>query len=233
MHTFFKSLEPGVYQVPYLIPAHLESRRDEFEVNLLQAQHNLRATASRYGWEQHTRQPFFFLAEIYDYKPWFDARLLYLCNAAKDFQPPATFTAALEQQVLISVTPELYLDLYPEGQDSQAFEKLLRHELAHRLHIRILNGQEERMGPIWFFEGFATLIADQYPEQQGHLSAEQIWAVLHDSERGSYRDYNQILKYFLRHCDLPTLVQRAGEADFHDWLRPFIDGLPNTAVQPR
>jgi hypothetical protein len=40
------------------------------------------------------------------------------------------------------------------------FEKLLTHEMAHRLHIRILDGSEEAMGPVWFYGALIDNSAD-------------------------------------------------------------------------
>lgn len=38
-----------------------------------------------------------------------------------------------------------------------------------------------------------------------------------------YRTYNQMIKYFVKKSDLPTLVSRAGKPDFQSWLEKLID----------
>ena len=95
--------------------------------------------------------------------------------------------------------------------------------MAHRLHVRILNGKEDEMGPTWFFEGFATVLADQFPQQKGEVSSKEIRTVFQSQSRGSYRVYNQMIKYFMNKIDLPTLVDKAGDPDFQSWLETFID----------
>jgi hypothetical protein len=64
----------------------------------------------------------------------------------------------------MAVSPELYAENYPEGIEEDSYEKLLAHKIAHGLHIRILNGDEGRMGPTWFFEGFAIYAVEQFRE---------------------------------------------------------------------
>ncbi|MEZ4536771.1 MAG: hypothetical protein R3D26_17495 [Cyanobacteriota/Melainabacteria group bacterium] len=95
---------------------------------------------------------------------------------------PKTFAAGIEKGVYFSVSPAVYARIYPQGEDPDAFEKLFTHELAHRLHVRILDGDEERMGPIWFFEGFATIASGQFEKNKADLSAEEI-AKLLDQKR--------------------------------------------------
>ncbi len=70
-----------------------------------------------------------------------------------------------------------YAEIYPEGIEDKSFEKLLTHEMAHRLHIRILDGNEEAMGPIWFFEGFAIYIADQLIKPEINLSKKEMYEI--------------------------------------------------------
>ena len=44
-----------------------------------------------------------------------------------------------------------------DGDEENAFEKLLAHEMAHRLHIRILNGNENAMGQYGSMKGLRFL----------------------------------------------------------------------------
>jgi hypothetical protein len=135
---------------------------------------------------------------------------------------PETYCAALEQGILMSVSPELYQRLYPEGDEGQAFEKLLTHEMAHRLHIRILDGNEEAMGPVWFFEGFALYAAAQFEQSLPALSAAGIWEIVGAEERGDYRRYAAVFRSFLGKASLQQLVGMAGKAEFVDWLRDDV-----------
>jgi hypothetical protein len=113
----------------------------------------------------------------------------------------------------------LYRQNYPEGIEEKSFEKLITHEMAHRLHIRILNGDEHAMGPIWFFEGFAIYAAGQFEKSQAKLNSTEIWEIIKEQERGSYKNYSFVFRYFLTRVSINDLVERAGKKDFLDWLR--------------
>lgn len=95
----------------------------------------------------------------------------------------------------------------------------MAHELAHRLHIRLVDGNEEKMGPIWFWEGFATYAAGQFEEDTVTLTDLEIEAILAEPKRGDYRQYNRVLKHFLGRAPLPELMRRASLPDFAEWLR--------------
>lgn len=219
IESMSKRPENHQYSVPLILPSSLNKRRKEFIKHFETASLRLSHFAKKYGWEEHLRQPFVQLFEIYTHKNQFDQRAIYLVDADLDMQLPSTFVAGLEKQVLFTVTPEMYLELYPEGKDEQAYEKLLTHELAHRLHIRILNGHEDKMGPIWFFEAFATFAADQFPFQKGDITAQEVEKIITKQERGSYKKYNQVLKYFLKRTSLSELILQASHKNFHQWLR--------------
>jgi hypothetical protein len=94
------------------------------------------------------------------------------------------------------------------------------HELAHRLHVRLVDGHEDRMGPMWFWEGFATYVADQFPGNKP-LTEAQMQQVVEAKERGSYRKYNAVFNHYLKqkNVSLADFVKHAGEPDFNDWLR--------------
>ena len=156
---------------------------------------------------------------VFDRKPEFDRALLTLAGMDPATELPATYSAALERRVLVAVAPELYAAAYPEGVEAASYEKLLAHEIAHRLHVRILGGDEQAMGPIWFYEGFAIFAADQLRQVPGELSEEELWRVVGDPERGSYVRYGQVFRRFAARVPLPVLVERAGQPGFEAWLR--------------
>lgn len=83
-------------------------------------------------------------------------------------------SGVLENRRLMAVAPQMYHDSYPDGREKNAYEKLLAHEIFHRLHVRILNGNEESMGPVWFFEGFAIYAADQFSESHAKMTDSEI-----------------------------------------------------------
>lgn len=215
-------LEQGVFDIPLVLDPTLEPLRPELQASLVAAQRRLAAFASRYGWDRHVNAPFARQAHIYAEKERFDHDLLTLCGLDPEMVLPDTYCAALEQQVLLCVSPALYRQVYPEGDEPAAYEKLITHEMAHRLHIRVLDGDEEAMGPVWFYEGFAIYAAGQFEHTAPDLTMDEIWNVVHDPKRGSYRQYATVFRHFLNFTDLHQLVTRAGKADLIDWLTRLV-----------
>ena len=212
-------IETGVFDIPLMLAPSLEGQRAFLQTMLLGAQRRLRRFAQSYGWLDHMLTPFAIRAQMYLLKERFDHDLLALVGMDTNTQLPSTYCAALEEQVLMSVSPELYAELYPEGNEVDAFEKLLTHEMAHRLHIRILNGDEERMGPIWFYEGFALYAANQFEAFLPVLNKDEIWEVVRTEERIDYRRYASVFRYLLNFVSLEQLVDRGGIAEFLCWLQ--------------
>ena len=212
-------VEYGVWDIPIVPAASLEPQRAALRNTLLAAQRRLTAFALKHDWRTHVQEPFARLYHVYADKASFDHDLLELCGLDPAMELPATYCAALEEGVLMSVSPELYRALYPQGDEESAFEKLLAHEMAHRLHIRILGGDEEAMGAVWFYEGFALEAAGQFEKTAPHLLAAEIWDVVSAEERGDYRRYACVFRYFLGKASIQQLVESAGKGEFVEWLR--------------
>lgn len=212
-------VEYGVYHMPIHLPESLETQRTSLQDILVKAQRRLRDFAQKHNWQVHLQEPFAKSFHVYAEKASFDHDLLKICGLDITLELPSTYCAALEQGVLMSVTPELYQTLYPEGDEENAFEKLLTHEMAHRLHIRILGGNEDAMGAVWFYEGFALYAAGQFEESAPVLDASEIWDVVNEPERGSYRRYASVFQYFVRKASIQQLIEMAAKAEFLDWLR--------------
>lgn len=219
-----RQIEPGVFDVPLILSKSLEPKRGEYRQNVIDAQKKLRAFAEANGWGGLTNEPFIKSVEIYDSKDGWDARLRQFYPKEAPKVIPKTFSAAIEKDVFFAVSPAVYLANYPDGKDEpRAFEKLVIHELAHRLHVRICKGDESKMGPIWFWEGFAVYAADQLNHNRPQLSEKQIWDIVDAKERGSYRKYNVVFRHFLKRTTLPAYVKLAGEKDFMQWLKNSAD----------
>lgn len=211
-------IEDGVFDLPIQLAEALEPQRAQLRGFVLAAQVRLREFASQHGWERHVSEPFATSVHIHAEKAAFDRDLLTLVGMDPATELPKTYCAALEQGVLMSVSPDLYRSLYPEGDEEDAFEKLLTHEMAHRLHIRILNGDEEVMGPVWFYEGFALHAAGQLKQVAPKLTSDEIWEIISNEERGDYRQYVSVFQHFLKKASLQQLVEMAGKQDFVEWL---------------
>jgi hypothetical protein len=206
-----------IHQV--ILPTSLESRRAEFEKYVLGAKERIRLFANTYQWDSLGTESYFDSVMVFDRKEEFDKTLLAVTDSDPTVQLPKTYCAALEKRILIVVSPEIYSNNYPVGIEENSYEKLLTHEIAHRLHIRIVNNKEDLMGPIWFFEGFAIYVADQFANSQTELSDEELWKIIKDTERGSYEKYGYIFRYFTKTIPLESLINKAGENDFDSWLQ--------------
>lgn len=214
-----------LFTTPTLValPPNLESRRLEFEKNINAANQNIINFASQNGWEALTEEPFLDSLMVFDQKSQFNKTYLKLVEADATMQLPNTYCGALEKRTLIAVTPEYYAKVYPQGIEAASFEKLLTHEIAHQLHIRILNDKEEEMGPLWFFEGFAIFAADQFSKSDLVLAREEMIDVMKNPERGSYLKYNYIFRYFVKKIPLKELILKAKNEDFNEFLISKID----------
>ena len=211
--------EVGIHNIPIQLESPLESQRVYFEHTLLAAQRRLRDFALKHNWKACLNEPFAKLFRVYADKASFDHDLLEICGLEPTLELPKTYCAALEQNVLMSVSPELYRTLYPEGDEESAFEKLLTHEMAHRLHIRILGGNEEAMGAVWFYEGFALYAAGQFGQAVPTLNNAEIWKIVNAQERGDYRQYTAVFRYFTEKASIQQLIGMADNPEFVDWLK--------------
>ncbi len=221
-----QAISEGVFDIPIQLEGSLEEQRGALRETLLAAQQRLARFAIEHGWREHIQAPFPKLARFYDDKARFDHDLLEFCELDTSIELPKTYCAALEKGVLISVSPDLYRELFPAGQEDSAFEKLLTHEMAHRLHIRILKGDEDAMGPVWFYEGFALHTASQFEKTAPVMEADAIWEVVGAEERGDYRQYATVFRYFLEKTSIHELVERAGKEEFARWLKQITPITP-------
>ncbi len=222
-------VEDGVFLVPIILQESLKHREEEFREILLNAQRRIKKFAKYYGWEQYVEESFLDRFEIHDDKQQFNKRILEITSQTPEeamksasmegTEIPNSFCAGLENRILIAVSPELFIRFNKYvGEEPDFYEKLVAHEIAHRLHIRILKGNEEAMGPIWFFEGFAIFAAGNFLHKLTDLNRKEIRDIVRSKTRGSYLKYNTVFRYFLKKVNLQELVERAGEHYFADWL---------------
>ncbi len=206
-----------------ILTGNLKERRPEFQSFLEGAINNIKNFAKKNGWQDLTIESFFDSAMIFDSKKEFNIALLKLAEADTSIELPQTYCAALEKRTLVAVSPEFYAQVYPEGIEKDSYEQLLTHEIADRLHIRILNGNEEAMGPVWFYEGFALFSADQFKKSEVILDKNEMIELMKDPDRGSYEKYNYIFRYFAERIAKAELIEKAKDNSFNDWLISRID----------
>lgn len=206
------AIEDGVYHIPLTLAPKLENQRETLQKALINAQRRICAFAAKHGWGEKVCESFADQAEIFATQTDFICTLRRLFKLGPEVELPETVVAALEFRTLMAVAPAEYRKIYPVGDEPAAFEKLLAHEIAHRLHVRILGGNEEAMGPVWFFEGFAIYAADQFPDAV--LTREELEQTLRETSRGSYVKYSAAIRFLLRRFTLQELVARAHEPEF-------------------
>lgn len=200
------------------LPDPLPSRKDEFMSYITAAHERLAAFARTQSWESYLLESFILEARIFPTKEQFDKAIVEFFNLDPEVSLHPTHCAALEEKILFIVVPELYGEVYPQGIEPDSYIKLITHEMAHRLHIRLLDGDEEAMGPVWFYEGLATVIAGQFSTLELDLSIEACRSILRDDERGDYRAYNAIMKKVMRTILLADLIARAKDPSFSEWV---------------
>jgi hypothetical protein len=209
--------------IPLILSLSLEQRRAEFQSYLDEALKNIRNFAAKHNWQDLTKESFFDSVMIFDDKQKFNITLLKVAEADTTMELPDSYCAALENRILMAVTPEFYEKVYPQGIEENSYAKLFTHEIAHRLHVRILHGNEDAMGPVWFYEGFALFAADQFVHSQVKLDKKEMVELMTNPERGSYEKYNFIFRYFANQLSLHDLIGRAKDKDFNEWLISQIE----------
>lgn len=145
---------------------------------------------------------------------------------------PTSFGGTVLDGVLLVVDPAGFRanwrKLYPDRPwTDRAWHQLLVHELAHQAHARVARdrlGDEEKMGPRWFFEGLAITVANQFPGQ-APLDGKAVWQLMRDDGRDvkiAYPDYRRMLDAVRRIRSDRDLIDHAGDQDFEGRL---ADGL--------
>lgn len=201
--------------ISIILPEEEKQRYDEYKRAITKACGRIHHFASLYHWEAHTESPLITKWIVYHSKYDFDSQIIERMGIKEMDELPKTFSAVVIDDVLLSVTPEIYEENYPDGREDDAYEKLLTHELAHQLHIRILQREEDKMGPRCFFEGFSILAADQFVNKDVYLTEKDLQEILHTDPSVPYKYYKAIIKRLLEVVTLPEAVKQAGDPEFN------------------
>jgi hypothetical protein len=201
-----------------VLPVAEEPRRGWYAEQVVSAHATVAGFAAGHGWASCVR-PFFERVEVHADQHALWARLRTVFGLPADASmPTAGLAGALEQGVLLVVTPEVYARVEPRyGAAPGAYARLLAHEIAHRLHIAVLEGDEDRMGPAWFYEGFAVVASGDLVGLEV-ATADDLWHHVSAAGGGAYAHYAAALRFLAERIPLPLLVARAGDADFEDWV---------------
>ncbi len=213
-----KLMSINVYNFPLTLPQSLESKRSLFEKYLINAQNRLNNFAIMHGWEKYINESLVDKVIVFETRKEFKDYVVSHCDFDPSIEIPATLSAVLENRELLLISPELYAKDYPDGIEDNSYEKLMCHEMVHRLHVRILNGDEDKMGPVWFYEGFAIYGSNQFENINIELSESEISEILKSEKRIDYKKYGFIIRNFLKSKTLNDLVQNAHKDGFSDYL---------------
>lgn len=210
-----EKLSFGVYKIPITLNGSIDTTKEKLEENIKRAQMRLKKFSIKYGWKDYIREPFLNNICIYEKQSKLINELVEISDINKeDF--PEKISAVINNRKLYILSPKAYLRVYPQGDENNAYEKLITHELAHQLHLRILDGREDLMGPIWFYEGFAIFAADQF--QNYKLKESKIEEVIKSKKRISYKYYGAVIRYLLKKTSLKKLLEKSKSKDFYNWL---------------
>lgn len=184
----------------------------EFERSFVVAKQKLAVFARENGWEDLiTSKSFLEKVEVFPTKEAFDNALKNLSNGQMK-SVPKSFVAVMDNRVLRVIAWKAYQQIHPD-ETLQDYEKLLTHEMAHQLHVDILKGDQDRMGPVWFYEGFSVLAAQQY--ESFSADSNSMREAISNIERGNYKVYGSILRKILKTKNLSILVDGASKVNFN------------------
>jgi len=158
---------------------------------------------------------------IFDNHDTFATRLAQVLQVHKNKILP-TFVGTMHHRHLYLMIEPYYLHVSTPADSFEAYEKLVTHELAHQYHVFLLNGDEDKMGPMWFFEGFATTVANQYTEKIASVKRSDIQELMFTEERSSYVVYRAIFDRLVRHKSVSSLLQEASSEDFSKGIFELI-----------
>jgi len=200
----------------------MDAREGEFRASVERACAIMAGFAEQQGWSGLVQDCFFDSAEVFSEQAALKQRILGLHGLPPETPLPDGVVAALEKRVLLAVTPEINARLNPAyAVQDDAWDRLLAHEMVHRLHIAVLGGDEDAMGPQWFYEGFAVVgSGQQLGEPLEYASAEAALEGALDSEsEQAYRRFGAAVRFFARRIALAELVEQASNEDFEGWLQ--------------
>jgi len=204
-----------------LPPSH-EGRREELVAAVVRAHGYVQRFAAAEGWTEQAKVRNFDRVEIFATQQGMWTFVLGLF----DMDPNTPMmgkgpVAAPDGRVLAAVIPEIYAEVEPQyAKLEDAYSQLLAHEMMHRLHVVILEGDEDAMGPRWFFEGFAVVGSGQtIDDGLTFANPAEALAAAHDSKSpNAYRRYGAAVRFFAQKIPMKALVANASRKDLDVWL---------------
>jgi len=188
---------------------------DSYLSYINQALSELKNTAHKHNFDSFVKVEFLDEVIIYDKQVDFISKIVKLYPYYKKEFLPSSISAIIENKVLYIISKEEYERVYPiEGETPLGYTRLIIHELAHQLHIRLLNDNEEGMGPRWFYEGFALHIANQFPDAK--IDKKLAIDIIEHQLNVSYIDYAAIFRLLLKTFSLNELLYNINNKEMID-----------------
>ena len=197
-------------------------RLERYAASVASAELIVKTFAKEHGWERHLEEPLFNRVEIFRSQEALWGWLTTRAGIKPDSPMPTDgLIAGLEFDTLLAVRPEEAKRIRPEYFDGDdEWTRLLAHEMAHQLHLRVLDGNDKAMGPQWFYEGFAVIASGQRLGTKLQFKTVDEAFVHGTTEgRGAYGRYAAAVRFWTQFAPLDQLVEEAGEADFETRLK--------------
>ncbi|GEM_PF-105957 len=135
----------------------------------------------------------------------------------------ATECATIIDSSLYLMTSEYYAFIYPQGIEPFSYQKLIAHELAHLLHLNFLNNDSTKTGPTWFYEGFASFVANQFEHAVGELSYKHITQIINSKTRTYYMYFPKVIKELITKTSLSNMLEKASSDQFVEWVESLLE----------
>jgi len=149
-------------------------------------------------------------------------------------QIPATFCGTPDGTTLYMVTEDIVepilRELYPSipWRGGVEYFECVKHEITHLAHEKWAieqKGTSDAMGPTWFFESLAILVAGQFPTlaEEVPLEPSALRKILERSEheKVSYTDFARVGYSLARSFDLRRMIEAAADQTLPDLLAHY------------
>ena len=150
---------------------------------------------------------------IFENHKQFSAKLSSVLNVAESEILPNHVGTIINKSLYI-MDQQYYSNQHPEQETNTSYQKLITHELTHQYHIFFLNGNEDHMGPVWFYEGFACSLADQFNDSKTSFSLKEIHDAMFSTKRVSYNIYKVIFDICMEEKSVLWLLHNAHKENF-------------------
>jgi len=133
--------------------------------------------------------------------------------------PPGLIATTIENRILI-VSQDEVRRLRPEFiRIKNGWHKIIAHEMTHILHLTLVDGDSDALGPEWFFEGLACFAAQQTFDISFETETpQQVLEAVQQRDRQRYGRYEAAIRYFCRRRSLREMIDRAKHPKFEEWL---------------